>query len=70
MFYQKEPSKIEIINDINGDLINLHRIIRTRPQSLSAHVNAMLKSREIFYAIKEGKIKSKNKIEAAAFYYY
>ena len=70
VFYQKEPSKTEIINDINGDLINLHRIIRTRPQSLSAHVNAMLKSREIFYAIKEGKIKSKNKIEAAAFYYY
>ena len=70
VFYQKEPSKTEIINDINGDLINLHRIIRTRPQSLSTYVNAMLKSREIFYAIKEGKIKPKHKIEAAAFYYY
>ena len=70
MFYQKTPSKIEVVNDINGDLINLHRTIQTRPQSLSFYLNSMLKSREIFYGIKDGKLEPRNKIEAAAFYYY
>lgn len=70
VFYAKEPSKNEILNDINGDLVNLHRIIQTRPQSLSFYLNSMPKSREIFYAIKAGSVKPRNKIEAAAFYYY
>ena len=70
VFYRKEPSKIEVVNDINGDLINLHRIIQTRPQSLSFYLNSMLKSREIFYGIKDGKLRPRNEIEAAAFYYY
>lgn len=70
VFYQKTPSKIEIINDINSDLINLHRIIKTRPQSLSCELNSMLKSREILYLIKQGKIKPKNSIQKAAFYFY
>lgn len=48
VFYRKEPSKIEILNDINGDLINLHRIIQTRPQSLNSCLNGLLRSREIF----------------------
>ena len=70
VFYRKEPSKIEILNDINGELINLHRIIQTRPQSLNSCINGLLRSREIFYAIKHRTIKPSNKIEAAAFFYF
>ncbi|AQW87912.1 adenine-specific DNA methyltransferase [Campylobacter pinnipediorum subsp. caledonicus] len=70
VFYQKEPSKIEVVNDINGELINLHRVIKTRPQSLSVELNNMLRSREIFYLIKDKKIKPRNNIQRAAFYFY
>lgn len=35
VFYQKSPSKIEVINDINDELINLHLCIRNKPQSLA-----------------------------------
>ncbi|MBE3607055.1 DNA adenine methylase [Campylobacter sp. RM13119] len=70
VFYQKEPSKNEVVNDINSNLINLHRIIRTRPQSLSAELGTMLRSREIFYLIKQGKLKPRNDIQRAAFYFY
>lgn len=70
VFYQKEPSKVEIVNDINSALINLHRIIRTRPDSLSAELNSMFRSRELFYSIKDGKIKPRNEIQKAAFYFY
>ncbi|WP_249932566.1 DNA adenine methylase [Campylobacter mucosalis] len=70
VFYQKEPSKVEIVNDINSDLINLHHIIKTKPQSLSAELGSMLRSRELFYLVKQGKIKPRNDIQRAAFYFY
>lgn len=60
----------EIINDINGDLINLHTIIKTRPQSFRNMLNHFPCSREIFYKIKDGKIKPRNNLEKAVLYYY
>ena len=60
----------EIVNDINDDLINLHRIIKTRPKSLQAILSSMLVSRTLFDEIKQGIIKPKNDIERAAFYYF
>ncbi|VYS90739.1 DNA adenine methylase [Campylobacter ureolyticus] len=70
VFYQKAPSKLEIINDINSDLINLHRIIKSRPISLQIELNNMLRSREIFELIKNKAIKPRNNVQKAAFYYY
>ena len=70
VFYAKEKSKLEIVNDINSDLINLHRSIRTNPQTLSYYLNQLLISREIFDDIKHKRIQPRNKIEAAAFYLY
>ena len=70
VFYQKSPSKLEVINDINSDLINLHRIIKSRPISLQIELNNMLRSREIFELIKNKAIKPRNNVQKAAFYYY
>ncbi len=47
----------EVVNDLNGELINLHRIIQTNPQSLSLELQRMLTSREIFDGIKKAKLK-------------
>lgn len=60
----------EIINDINGDLINLHNVIKKYPQSLEIELSNMLCSREIFESIKKGVIKPRNDIQRASFYYY
>ena len=70
VLYQKEPSKLEIFNDINSELINLHRIIRNNPQSLSIYLKDLLISREIFNDIKTKHLKGRNNIEKAAFYFY
>lgn len=70
VLYQKEKSKLEIINDINGDLINLHRIISTRPISLKNELNNMLLSREIFNNIKNKVWEPRNNIQKAAWFYY
>lgn len=70
VLYSKEPSKLEIVNDINGELVNLHKSIRTNPETLSMYLNQLLISREIFDDIKHKRMKSRNNIEAAAFYLY
>jgi len=70
VLYKKPRSKIEIVNDINGELVNLHRIIRSRPQSLSDYLQQLLISRELFKDIRHQTLKPRNNIERAAFYYY
>ncbi len=70
VLYAKTPSKLEVVNDINSELVNLHRCIRTNPQSLSMYLHQLLISREIFDDIKHKRIKPRNKIEAAAFYLF
>lgn len=70
VLYAKEKGKLEVVNDINSQLVNLHRSIRTNPQTLSFYLNNLLISREIFNDIRHGRMKPRNNIEAAAFYYY
>jgi len=47
---EKEPTKIEIINDINGDLINFYRVIQNKNkcEQLIERIYFLPKSREIF----------------------
>ena len=70
VLYAKEPSKLEVANDINSELINLHRAIRNNPKTLSMFLNQLLISRELFNDIKSYKIKPRNHIEKASFYLY
>ncbi len=70
VLYTKERSKVEIVNDINSELINLHRAIRNNPQTLQMYLNQLFISRELFKEIKKEKLKPRNHIEKAAFYLY
>ena len=58
------------MNDYNSDLINLHRAIRTNPQTLSLYLNNLFISRELFSDIKHNHLKPRNNIEKAAFFFY
>lgn len=70
VLYAKHKSKLEVVNDINEELINLHRAIRNNPQSLSMFLNQLLISRDIFNDIKKKSMKPRNNIEKAAFYLF
>lgn len=61
---------VEVVNDINDDLINLHKIIKKYPKSLELELSNMLISRTLFHEIRQGIIKPKNDRERAAFYYF
>lgn len=70
ILYAKSRTKLEVVNDINSELINLHRAIRNNPQSLQIYMKQLLVSREIFEDIKHGRVRPKNNIERASFYLY
>jgi DNA adenine methylase len=70
VLYRKDRSKFEVVNDLNSELINLHRAIRNNPATLSMYLNKLLISRELFNDIRKRKIKARNNIERASYYLY
>lgn len=50
VFFTKPPSKVETINDIDGQVVNLFRVIRERPEELAALVEMTPWAREEYYA--------------------
>lgn len=70
VLFTKDRSKLETINDINNELINLWKVMKLYPQSLSHYLNQLFISRVIFDNIKLKKHTPRNHIEKAAFFYY
>jgi len=60
----------EVANDYNSDLINLHRAIRNNPRKLQHYLNELFISREIFEDVKHKRIKPRDNIEKASFFFY
>ena len=74
MFFRKPKVDWNIVNDFDGDVINLYESIRTNFDEFSNHVYWMVKSRELFLSYRD-EIHDKSKIEIpdpirAAKYYY
>ncbi len=50
VFFSKPPSRIETINDLDGEIVNLFRCIRERPEELERAVALTPYSREEYDA--------------------
>lgn len=48
VFFAKQPSPVEVLNDTNKELINFYRILKLQPDLLIQNVNATLYSRSAF----------------------
>ena len=49
VFFNKEPSPLETINDLDGDVVNLFKVIRDNPDELAEAVGWTPYSREEYY---------------------
>lgn len=45
LFFRKDPVKAEVLNDINGDLVNLYRVVQSHLDEFIAQFRWSLSSR-------------------------
>lgn len=70
LYFMKEPAKSEIINDINGDLVNLFRVVKHHPEALIDEFQHALCSRQMFEWLKHTPPEILTDIQRAAKFYY
>jgi len=73
LLFLKEPSEIEALNDLNGDIVNLFMVTRDHPIQLLERIYLLPYSREIFEQWSEQILKTtqpSDRIERAARFYY
>lgn len=70
LFFMKEPSKQEVLNDINGDIVNLYRVIQHHLEEFIKQFKWALTSREIFEWFKDTPPETLTDIQRAARFYY
>lgn len=70
IFFMKEPSKAEVINDINGDLVNLYRVVKHHLEELYKQFKWLLVSRENFHLLQQTPPEVLTDIQRAARFLY
>lgn len=70
LFFHKSESKVEVLNDTNGDLVNLYRIVRHHLEEFVRQFKWALISRQEFLWAKETPPDTLTDIHRAARFYY
>ncbi|MGK0600062.1 DNA adenine methylase [Yokenella regensburgei] len=70
LFFMKEPSKAEVLNDINSDIVNLYRVIQHHLEEFIRQFKWVLTSREIFKWLNDTPPETLTDIQRAARFYY
>lgn len=70
ILFLKEPSKVEVINDINGGLINLYRVVKYHLNEFIAQFKFILISRQQYEWQKMANTENLTDIQRAANFYY
>lgn len=69
-FLRPTPAKVEVLNDVNGDLVNLYRIVQHHLEELVRQFKWALTSRQVFEWLKETRPETLTDIQRAARFYY
>lgn len=70
VLFRKEPSKVEVINDINGDLITLYRVIQNHLEEFVRYFKWALVSRDEWDRLQLVDESTLTDIQRAARFYY
>ena len=70
IFFLKEPSKVEVLNDINGELVNLYRVVKHHVEEFARQFKWALTSREIFRWLQITPAETLTDVQRAARFYY
>lgn len=70
LFFMKEPSTVEILNDINGDIVNLYRVVKNHKDEFLRQFDNCIVSRADFVAFKQTPVASLTDIQRAARFFF
>lgn len=70
LYFMKPPAKAEVLNDINGDLVNLYRVVQHHLDEFIRQFRWALSSRQLFEWAKAATSETLTDIQRAARFYY
>lgn len=70
IFFAKEPTKVEVLNDINGDLVNLYRVLQHHLEEFVRQFRWAISSRQVFEWAKMTVPATLTDIQRAARFFY
>lgn len=70
LYFMKPPAKVEVLNDINGDLVNLYRVVQHHLDEFIRQFRWALTSRQIYAWLKSAAPETLTDIQRAARFYY
>lgn len=70
LYFLKEPAKVEVINDINGELVNLYRVVKHNMEEFTRQFKWALTSRQIYKWLQITPEETLTDIQRAARFFY
>lgn len=70
LYFLKKPSRVEVLNDCNSDLITLYRVLQHHLEEFLRHFKWALVSRKLFEWLKATPPETLTDIQRAARFYY
>lgn len=70
LYFLRPPAEAEVINDINGDLVNLYRVVKHHLEEFVRQFKWAISSREVFRWLQDTPAATLTDIQRAARFYY
>lgn len=70
LYFLRTPAKVEVINDVNGDVVNLYRVVQNHLEEFVRQFKWSLSSREIFKWLQDTPPETLTDIQRAARFFY
>ena len=70
LYFLRPPAEVEVINDINGDVINLYRVVKNHLEEFVRQFKYALSSRQVFMWLQDTPPETLTDIQRAARFFY
>jgi len=70
IYFLRLPAEVEVINDVNGELVNLYRVVKAHPEEFMRQFKWALSSREMFKWTQDTPPETLTDVQRAARFYY
>lgn len=70
VYFARHPADVEVLNDVNGDLVNLYRVVTHHLEEFVRQFKWALTSRQVFKWLQDTRPETLTDIQRAARFFY